>query len=157
VDGDVDEAELGNRPGEPPRPSGEGLDQMELEVRSGDGEGHTREASTRAHVDDALGGRRDRDRLLDDSAVENVSIPESRRFSRADQPVGDTSVGQDGNELFCQFESVTEDGGSGHGGLWWRDRFESIVGHALTPRGLPAICLLAASFHVKRGAVTQEG
>ena len=98
-----------------------------------------------------------RDGFRQDRGVEDVSVPEPRRLSRADQSVCDAGVGQDGDELFRELESVTEDGGSGRGCLRRLDRFGSILGHALILQGVPAGCCTAASFHVKRGAVTPGG
>ena len=80
VHGDVGQAELGHSPGEPAGAASEGLDEVQVEVGSGDREGEARQTGAAPDVDDvlapAVAGLRDGQ--VSDGAVEHVPVPQTR-------------------------------------------------------------------------------
>ena len=82
---------------------------MDLKVRSSDGQGQSRKPRSGADVDHPLGRWGGRDEQVNDGAVEHVTVPQSRRLARTDEPATDPRISKDAYEVLCLLHVRAED------------------------------------------------
>src|SRR5699024_4842802 len=102
----VGQSEIGDGLDQPLGTPEHRFDEVQLEVRSGDGQGQAGEPGAGPDVDDPRPGR---EGVLDDGAVEDVSLPEDVHPPGPDEAVTDTRVGKDCGERFRRRKALTEE------------------------------------------------
>ena len=91
---------------EPATPARQRLDKVQREIGTSDGEDQPWQACSGADVDHrAVVGEVG----SDNRAIEDMSVPESRRLPWADQPMGDSRVPQECNVTLRQGDVLAED------------------------------------------------
>lgn len=122
----VAQAQLGDRLLEEGHAPGEWLHQCHGEVGPDQGEDDPRQTGTRAQIKDRSLGR---DQVSHDTAVEQMSVPQSGSLSRPDQTSNDPVGGEQFRVPHREWEPLTEDlAGRRLGRLWRRTKLPGRTG-----------------------------
>lgn len=102
------ESEFVHCSGEPPHAALERLHEVDRQVGPRDGEHEAGQPGTAPYVDDASLGRDD---LAEESAVDDVTVPEPRHLTRSDKSMIQTSSREDGRVALQQGQAIPDNVG----------------------------------------------